>query len=90
MDNFILLRGTTLTLYAYNPYTFDEAYANANKTKVNAVFYGNSITYNWAKMRPEFFHSHGLINGGTFLGRTISPKKKPKRSFPKNKKEGNK
>ena len=38
MDNFILLRGTTLTLYAYNPYTFDEAYANANKTKVNGYY----------------------------------------------------
>lgn len=52
-------------------YADDNANLAANKAKVNVVFYGNSITYNWAKMRPEFFHSHGFVGRG-ISGQTSS------------------
>jgi len=43
-------------------------YVEANKAlenkDVDVVFYGNSITENWAKMRPEFFESHGFVGRG--------------------------
>ena len=34
------------------------------KAKTSVVFYGNSITNNWYKMRPDFFHSHGFVGRG--------------------------
>ena len=37
-QNYDLLEGTTLTLYAYNPVSFDMVYAAANKTKVNGYY----------------------------------------------------
>lgn len=36
----------------------------AHDAKITTVFYGNSITNNWFKMRPEFFHSHGFLGRG--------------------------
>ena len=41
------------------------------RAKIEAVFYGNSITYNWAKMHPEFFSSHHFIGRG-ISGQTSS------------------
>ena len=55
----------------FRRYADSNAELVTNKTKVNAVFYGNSITYNWAKMRPEFFHSHGFVGRG-ISGQTSS------------------
>ena len=37
-SHYYLLKGTSLTLYAYNPVTFDEVYASANKTKLNGYY----------------------------------------------------
>jgi endonuclease/exonuclease/phosphatase family metal-dependent hydrolase/lysophospholipase L1-like esterase len=36
----------------------------AHQAKIDVVFYGNSITRNWYKMRPEFFHEHGYAGRG--------------------------
>ena len=32
--------------------------------KITVVFYGNSITRNWYKMRPQFFDKHGFTGRG--------------------------
>lgn len=39
--------------------------------KVNAVFMGNSITDNWARLDPEFFSSHDFVGRG-ISGQTTS------------------
>ena len=39
--------------------------------KVNAVFMGNSITDNWARLDPEIFSSHGFVARG-ISGQTTS------------------
>lgn len=37
----------------------------ANRKHHNTViFYGNSITQNWYRIHPEFFHSHGFLGRG--------------------------
>ena len=43
-----------------------ERYAEANKTVSNpiAVFMGNSITDNWARMRPDFFKNNNFVGRG--------------------------
>lgn len=49
-------------------------YAKANEEltgKVKAVFMGNSITDNWARMRPEFFERNGYVGRG-ISGQTSS------------------
>ena len=52
-------------------------YAEANnqlreqKTKISTVFYGNSITEGWYKLRPDFFRSHGFVGRG-ISGQTSS------------------
>ena len=52
-------------------------YAEANnqlieqKSKITTVFYGNSITEGWYKLRPDFFHSHGFVGRG-ISGQTTS------------------
>ena len=55
----------------FNRYADANTVLIASKAKVNAVFYGNSITYNWANMRPDFFHSHGFVGRG-ISGQTSS------------------
>lgn len=46
--------------------------ANAELTgKVKAVFMGNSITDNWARMRPDFFSKNGYVGRG-ISGQTSS------------------
>ena len=35
-----------------------------NKQKVSVIFYGNSITRNWAKMHPDFFTNYGFTGRG--------------------------
>lgn len=39
--------------------------------KINAVFMGNSITDNWARMHPDFFSDHGFVGRG-ISGQTTS------------------
>ena len=43
-------------------------YVDANKAvegkDIDVVFYGNSITENWARMRPEFFEKNGFVGRG--------------------------
>ena len=39
--------------------------------KINAVFMGNSITDNWARMDPGFFSDHGFVGRG-ISGQTTS------------------
>lgn len=45
-----------------------DRYVEANKAlegkAVEVVFYGNSITENWARMRPEYFKSTGYVGRG--------------------------
>jgi len=36
----------------------------AHQAKITTVFYGNSITNNWYKMRPDFFRQHGFTGRG--------------------------
>ena len=38
--------------------------AKANKSQRKAVFMGNSITQNWASMRPDFFSKNGYVGRG--------------------------
>ena len=37
---------------------------HAAKAKTSVVFYGNSITRNWYKMRPQFFNDNGFTGRG--------------------------
>ena len=46
-----------------------ERYAQANKdlvytTGARVVLFGDSITDNWARMRPGFFVEHGFVGRG--------------------------
>jgi len=45
-------------------YQSDNAKVLREKTPVNAVFMGNSITQGWVDMRPEFFQGHGFVGRG--------------------------
>ena len=47
-----------------NYYTDDNALIHSLQAKVNVIFYGNSITNNWYKMRKDFFLSHGFVGRG--------------------------
>lgn len=48
----------------FNRYADDNAELLAHQAKITTVFYGNSITNNWYKMRPEFFRTHGFTGRG--------------------------
>lgn len=37
-ENYPSLQGSTITLYSFNPVTFDEVYESSNKTKVNGYY----------------------------------------------------
>ena len=43
-------------------------YTEANKAlagrDIDVIFYGNSITENWARMRPEYFRTNGYVGRG--------------------------
>lgn len=64
--------GMSATLYARQPdWANFNRYAQANKevlatpdTGKRVVFMGNSITDNWASMRPSFFSDNGFIGRG--------------------------
>lgn len=64
--------GMSATLYARQPdWANFNCYAQANKevlatpdTGRRVVFMGNSITDNWAAMRPSFFSDNGFIGRG--------------------------
>lgn len=45
-------------------YADENAELLAHQAKITTVFYGNSITNNWYKMRPEFFRQHGFTGRG--------------------------
>ncbi|MEY3039043.1 MAG: hypothetical protein RLZZ593_185, partial [Bacteroidota bacterium] len=45
-------------------YQSDNARILREKTPVQVVFMGNSITQGWADMRPEFFEDHGFVGRG--------------------------
>ena len=45
-------------------YQSDNAQILREKTPVQVVFMGNSITQGWADMRPEFFQGHGFVGRG--------------------------
>ena len=47
-----------------NHYAADNDSIRARKQKVSVVFYGNSITRNWVKLRPEFFKANGFTGRG--------------------------
>ena len=55
----------------FGKYTQSNMELKEKKTKVTTVFYGNSITNNWYKMRPDFFLSHGFVGRG-ISGQTSS------------------
>ncbi len=42
----------------------NKALKDSSSTTIKAVFFGNSITDNWASMRPEFFKENGFIGRG--------------------------
>lgn len=48
----------------FNYYAKQNAELLSLKAKVNVVFYGNSITRNWYKQRPDFFLSNGFTCRG--------------------------
>ena len=48
----------------FNRYAQANDELKARKSKVSVIFYGNSITQNWYKMRPGFFLAHGFIGRG--------------------------
>ena len=48
----------------FKTYADDNAELLAHDAKITTVFYGNSITRNWYKMRPDFFRSHGFTGRG--------------------------
>ena len=48
----------------FGKYADNNADLLAHEAKITVVFYGNSITNNWFKMRPEFFRSHGFTGRG--------------------------
>lgn len=50
----------------FQRYAADNARLCEGKEKIEALFFGNSITDSWATMRPEFFSTNN------FLGRGIS------------------
>jgi len=45
-------------------YADDNAVVRSLEAKVKVVFYGNSITRNWYKMRKDFFLSNGFVGRG--------------------------
>lgn len=45
-------------------YAEDNAKLKANGTKVDVVFYGNSITRNWNRFSPKFFEENGYVCRG--------------------------
>lgn len=70
----LLFLSLSTTLFAQD-WAKLKRYSKANdtldKSQVEVVFMGNSITDNWAKMRPEFFAENG------FTGRGISGQTTP-------------
>ncbi|MBR0195597.1 MAG: hypothetical protein IJQ32_05100 [Paludibacteraceae bacterium] len=48
----------------FGRYADNNADLLSHEAKINVVFYGNSITNNWYKMRQEFFRSHGFTGRG--------------------------
>jgi len=48
----------------FSYYADGNAELKAHQAKITTVFYGNSITRNWYKMRPDFFHKHGFTGRG--------------------------
>ena len=66
----MLLTSINMKAQKYTFAQFDR-YAKSNmalskpaKNEKRVVFMGNSITDNWARMRPEFFKNHGYIGRG--------------------------
>lgn len=48
----------------FGRYADNNADLLAHEAKITTIFYGNSITNNWFKMRPDFFRAHGFTNRG--------------------------
>lgn len=48
----------------FGRYADENAELLVHKAKITTVFYGNSITNNWYKMRPEFFRKNGFTGRG--------------------------
>ena len=48
----------------FGHYANQNAELMAHQAKITTVFYGNSITNNWYKMRTDFFHDHGFTGRG--------------------------
>jgi len=48
----------------FNVYADSNARLLAEQKPVSVVFYGNSITQKWYKLRPEFFTKHGFVGRG--------------------------
>lgn len=66
-----LTLGTATAHAQHEKWGYYARYAKANKElgapkkgEKRVVFMGNSITDNWAAMRPDFFKSHGYIGRG--------------------------
>lgn len=66
-----LAAGLTATARDYNDWPDIRRYQDSNAQVRNlpaqqrrVVFIGNSITYNWARMRPDFFRDNGYIGRG--------------------------
>lgn len=64
MSSLPLWSQTTSDWAGFNVYADSNAVLKANHTKVDVVFYGNSITQIWYEIRPEFFETHGFIGRG--------------------------
>ncbi|MBR1878620.1 MAG: alpha/beta hydrolase fold domain-containing protein [Paludibacteraceae bacterium] len=55
----------------FGRYAKDNEQIKAARSKTKVVFYGNSITQGWYKMRPDFFLSNGFVGRG-ISGQTSS------------------
>ena len=80
MKNRLFLWGLVLSIFAVLPfsvyaqsqcdwagfhvYAADNARLNSMHTKVEVVFYGNSITQIWNEIRPQFFTENGFTGRG--------------------------
>jgi len=55
----------------FGKYEKANAELQAQRKKVKVVFYGNSITFNWNKIHPDFFREHDFVCRG-ISGQTSS------------------
>ena len=66
MANYMMVEAQfeVATFANYERYSADNEAVKQRKEKPQVVFMGNSITQNWASMRPEFFDQNNFVGRG--------------------------